>query len=198
MQKILPTNAILIPDHAKLAFKGNIFSVYQWRQTMFDDTTKTFEMLKRPDTVQIILVRDEKILLVDDEQPGRAPRLHMPGGRADEEDESWLVAAQRELREETGLICSDWRLISVEQPLAKIEWFIPLFIAQNVTEELPQQLDPGGEKISLAWEGFGKVRERVLSGKETTLSYMVPLLSRITTVGELLALPAYAGTAVSR
>jgi hypothetical protein len=69
MRKTLPSNAALIPDNASLAFKGQIFDVYQWPQIMFDGSTKTFEMLKRPDTVQIILVRDNKILLVEDEQP---------------------------------------------------------------------------------------------------------------------------------
>lgn len=198
MQKVLPPDAILLPKNASRVFQGHIFDVYQWPQTMFDGRTKTFEMLKRPDTVQILLIRGAQILLVNDAQPGRGTRLHVPGGHADEEDESWLVAAKRELREETGFVCDDWRLISVEQPLPKIEWFIPLYLAKDITEELPQQLDPGGEKIELLWKDFDEVRRMALSGLETTMSYMIPLFSRVKALNELLALPAYEGTEVNR
>jgi 8-oxo-dGTP pyrophosphatase MutT (NUDIX family) len=177
MQKILPSNAILIPAPAMRVFKGDIFDVYQWPQTMFDGRTQTFEMLKRPDTVYVILVRDTQILLIKDEQPGRNPRVHVPQGRVSKDDESWLVTIQRELREETGLICMDWRLISVEQPLTKLEWFTPLYLAQHITEELPQELDPGGEKIELLWKDFDVVRQDVLSGNEPTMGYMVSLFA---------------------
>src|SRR5260370_35218525 len=101
---------------------------------MFDGSTKTFELLKRPDTVQVVVVRGQKILLVDDEQPGRAPRLHLPGGRADDEDESWLATPQRELREETGFACSDWRPFEATQPIPRAEWSVPSVFAQAITQ----------------------------------------------------------------
>jgi ADP-ribose pyrophosphatase len=198
MQKVLPPNAILIPDNAKLAFAGEIFDVYQWPQTMFDGRTATFELLKRPDTVQVIVIRDNKLLLVNDAQPGRGVRLHLPGGRADEDDASWLAAAQRELLEEAGFVCSDWRLIAVDQPVPKLEWFIPMFLAQTITEEHAQQLDPGGEKIELVWKDFNEVQSLALSGTEPTMNYLLPLLSRVKTVEELSALPAFIGKEVDR
>jgi ADP-ribose pyrophosphatase len=198
MQKVLPPSTILIPDSAERVFKGAIFDVYQWPQKLFDGRTATFEMLRRPDTVQILLVRDGQILLVNDDQPGRGARLHVPGGRADEEDLSWLAAGQRELREETGVICKNWRLVEVSQPLIKIEWFTPLFLASDITEELPQQLDPGGEKIELQWKRFDEVRTLVLSGAEPTLTYLVTLFSQVETLEELMALPDFEGKAVDR
>lgn len=69
MRKTLPPNAILIPDTAKQVFAGVIFDVYQWPQTMFDGRTETFEMLRRPDTVKVLLVRSNQILLINDAQP---------------------------------------------------------------------------------------------------------------------------------
>lgn len=50
-----------IPINARRVFKGIIFDVYQWEQKMFDGNFKTFEMLKRPNTVEIIAIRDNKI-----------------------------------------------------------------------------------------------------------------------------------------
>lgn len=198
MQKILPDNAALIPDNAKCAFHGQIFDAYQWPQPMFDGSTKTFEMLLRPDTVQVIVVRGQEILLVEDEQPGRTPRIHFPGGRADKEDASWLVAAQRELREETGLVCADWKLIDVQQPIIKIEWFTPIFLATNITNEFEQQLDADGEKITMQWHTFDDVRRRVLAGNEQMMQYLVPFFNRVKTLDQLLELPEFAGKPTER
>src|SRR5260370_26972077 len=165
---------------------------------MFDGSTKTFELLKRPDTVQVVVVRGQKILLVDDEQPGRAPRLHLAGGRADDEDESWLAAAQRELREETGFVCSDWRLVDVRQPIPKAEWFVPLYFAQDITQELPQQLDEDGERITVQWHDYAEVRGRTLVGKEQTMQYALPLFLAAKSVDELQLSPAFTGQEVDR
>jgi 8-oxo-dGTP pyrophosphatase MutT (NUDIX family) len=198
MQKILPPNAILIPDTASRVFAGDIFDVYQWPQELFDGRTKSFEMLKRPDTVAILVIRNHELLFIHDEQPGRPPRLTIPMGRVDAGDGSWLMAAQRELREEAGLVCTTWRLLQVAQPVAKIEWFASLFLAQDITDEQTQQLDPGGEKISMEWKQFEDIRALVLSGVEPTLHYMIPLFSKVQTMDELIALPAYVGVHVDR
>lgn len=197
MRKVLPSSVALIPHNAACVFRGQLYDVYQWPQEMFDGSTKTFEMLRRADTVQIIVVRGSHILLVMDEQPGRTPRLHFPGGRADD-DSSWLAAAQRELREEAGLVCSRWRLIDVQQPIIKIEWFTPIFLATDITEEMDQQLDPGGEKITLKWHDFGDVRRKVLSGEEQTMQYLVPFFNRIDSLETLLALPEFQGQEIDR
>jgi len=197
MKKVLPVSNALIPDHATKVFTGKIFDVYQWPQKQFDGTTKTFEMLKRPDTVQVLVVRGTQILLVEDEQPGRTPRLHFPGGRADEDD-SWEAAAKRELREETGLVCDKWRLISVEQPIIKIEWFTPIFLATTISAELKQQLDGGGEKITLHWHDFDDVRKRVLNGEEQMMQYLVPFFNRIHSLKELREMPEFIGKVVDR
>jgi ADP-ribose pyrophosphatase len=198
MKKTLPAGAALIPDNAQKVFTGEIFDVYQWPQPMFDGSTQTFEMLKRPDTVQVIAVRGEEVLLVDEEQPGRTPRLHFPGGRTDKTDESWRAAAQRELLEETGITCANWRLIDANQPIIKIEWFAPVFLATEVISQVDQKLDSGGERISLQWMPFADMRRQVLAGLEPTMQYLTPLLSRVQSAADLLALPEFQGTAVER
>lgn len=197
MLKTLPSDAFLIPENATKVFGGKIFDVYQWPQAMFDGSTKTFEMLKRPDTVQVIVARDDEILLVEDEQPGHSVQTHFPGGRADE-DNSWLEAAKRELLEETGVSCSDWRLIDVAQPLVKAEWFAPVYLAQNIMSEQAQQLDADGERITVLWRSFEEVRDEVLSGESKMMQYLLPFFNHTKTLQQLLGTPEFKGNEIDR
>jgi ADP-ribose pyrophosphatase len=158
--RILPKNAHLIPKEAKQVFKGQIFDVYQWQQKLFNGTTATFEMLRRPDTVEIIAIDDDdQIVTIDEDQPGGVKRRgHLPIGRVDQADESILVAAQRELLEETGLIFKDWRLLEAKQPETKIEWFVYVFVASTKLSQEAQRLD-AGERIAVRHTSFETVRE---------------------------------------
>src|SRR3989344_4305397 len=91
-----------LPEHAKRVFKGAVFDVYQWEQELYDGTHKTFEKLKRPDTVVVFPVLDDgKILLTEQEQPGKEPFIGATGGKV-EEGEDILEAVKRELLEESG------------------------------------------------------------------------------------------------
>lgn len=147
-ERILPANANLIPSEAECVFRGVIYDVYQWPQEVEEDgkkVFKTFEMLRRPDTVMIIAVNpDGNVLVNDEQQPGGITRKnHLPVGRVDPDDESVLAAAQRELREETGYEFDDWRLLDVVQLDKKMEWFTYLFVAQNALRRMAQDLDAG-------------------------------------------------------
>ncbi len=134
-----------IPEHAKMVFKGKIFEVWQWEQTLFDGTKATFERLKRPDTVEILVTVGDKILVQKEQQPDTEEFMSTPAGRI-YEGEDPITAARRELLEETGYVSEDWELVTQEMPLGKMEWVIYLFIARNCVKK--QDADPGvGEKV---------------------------------------------------
>jgi 8-oxo-dGTP pyrophosphatase MutT (NUDIX family) len=157
MTRLLPKNARVVPKEAKKVFSGEIFDIYQWQQKMYDGSFATFEMAKRADTVQILSIIDNKVVVVDEEQPDGTKRINsLPGGRIDSEDDTPLDAAKRELLEETGYSFRNWKLLSIRQPQRKIEWFIYLFIAWDKTSQIPQKLDQG-EKITvnkISWADF--------------------------------------------
>ena len=197
MKKTIPEGAILIPDNAVKTYSGVIFDVYQWPQEMFDGAKKTFEMLKRWDTLQIIAIKDGKIVIVKDEQPGRPVQTHVPGGRSDDSDTSWLAAAQREMLEETGMSFKNWRLIAVEQPQPKIEWFGVFYLATDFVDQIDQNLD-SGEKIEVLRWDFNYLRNYVLTGTEPTLNYMIPLMNACKTLDDLLVLPEFTGIETDR
>lgn len=142
-----------IQENAKRVFKGEIFEVWQWDQELYDGTKKVFEAAKRPNTVQIVTVKDDKIVLLTEEQPHRKePYISLPGGRC-EATETPLESAKRELAEETGLISADWSLWTESNPVNKLEWTIYTFVARNCQEDRRPELDPG-EKISVKYLDF--------------------------------------------
>lgn len=135
-----------LPKQAKIVFKGKIFDVYQWPQKLYDGSTATFEMLKRPYTVQIISTIGDKILISKQIQPQHKKYFYsLFGGRIDGK-ETPLQAAKRELLEEAGLTSDDWELFDTNQPLQKMDWTIYTYIARNCIQTKNKNPD-AGEKI---------------------------------------------------
>lgn len=137
-----------IPNNAKKVFGGVLFDVYQWEQELFDGTKTLFEKLKRPDTVVVFPVLDDgKIILTEQEQPGKEPFIGATGGRVDE-GEDILEAAKRELLEESGYEASEFVLWDAQHPTSKIDWVVYTFIAKGLKKVSDMNLD-AGEKITL-------------------------------------------------
>lgn len=196
MKKVIPSDSVLLPDTAQRVFKGEIFDVYQWPQSTFDGSEHTFEMLKRPDTVTAICVVDDKILVIDDEQPHMGSRQSFPGGRVDDTDTLIETAAEREVCEETGYSFNNWRLIKVWQPYRKMEWFVYVWLAWDVSGTQPPQLDVG-EKITVQTLDFATVKSLAL-GRTGYLGESSSIFEPLTSMLQLLALPEFTGVAVDR
>jgi ADP-ribose pyrophosphatase YjhB (NUDIX family) len=136
-----------IPPHAKKVFTGELFDVYQWEQQMFDGSTAAFEKLKRTDTVCVVpVLPDHKLLIIQDEQPGRDMTITFPGGRIDA-GERPEEAGRRELLEETGYEAGEllpWKAI---QPVSKLDWALYFFIARRCKKTSEPHTD-AGERIT--------------------------------------------------
>ncbi|NBD73892.1 NUDIX domain-containing protein [Patescibacteria group bacterium] len=174
-----PKPEIELPPHATKVFAGEIFDVYQWEQERFDGTTATFERLARPDSVVVIPITEEgKIIVLEEEQPGRPPFLAVPGGRVDPGEEP-VDAARRELKEETGMDCRELAPWFATQVTSKLDWAIFCFIAHGCVPVEEAKGEPG-EKLSqkaLTFEEFTRfVRDPRFHEKEVTLRVQEALL----------------------
>ena len=167
-----------IPKQAKKVFTGEIFDTYQWDQELFDNSTATFEMLKRPDTVLVISTKGDKILVAEEEQPMKKSPHTLFGGRR-EDGEKPLEGAKREFLEESGMISDDWELLHSYEPLSKIEWEIHYFIARDCKKIQEQELEPG-EKIKvleLNFDEFFEVMTKDIAHSHWLAFYLLKLKS---------------------
>lgn len=196
MKKVIPQDAVLLPEGAKRVFEGMIFDVYQWPQKLFDGSDHTFEMLKRTDTVNAICVVDDKLLIIDDEQPHLGSRTSFPGGRIDEGDKNVEAAARREILEETGYTFQNWRLVRVWQPYRKIEWFVHVWLAWDVIDRQAPTPD-AGEKITLRPVDFATLKDLVIR-RTGYLAESIGIFENLNGVEELLDLPEFVGQTVDR
>ncbi|MEO6078119.1 MAG: NUDIX hydrolase [Candidatus Andersenbacteria bacterium] len=137
----------------KKVFQGEIFSVWQWEQKLYDGTTAIFERVERPDYAGIIgVLPDKRIIMVMDEQPHRGVELSISGGRL-EKGENPIDAAKRELLEETGYAAGHIEPLYSYQSNSKVICTFHIFVGKNCAKISEPKLD-AGEKIELRFFTF--------------------------------------------
>lgn len=166
------------PDNARLVFSGVLFDIYQWEQKLFDGTTTTFETIRRRhDSANIIAVTsDGKIILGKEEQPGMAPFVGLPAGRI-EVGEDPLVAAGRELLEETGYQTQNWQLWDAVQPATRMDWACFTFLAKGCQKVRDQSPD-AGEKIEPMLVSFDEFMDLIAEPSFRDTEVALELLRR--------------------
>ena len=90
--------------------------------------------------VSVAVLREESVLMVREMKPDVLDRWNLPGGHA-ERGESILAAAQRELREETGLVLPLESLIGIYSGPSSVRF---AFAARDLGSEQPH----AGDEIS--------------------------------------------------
>jgi 8-oxo-dGTP pyrophosphatase MutT (NUDIX family) len=143
-----------IPDTAKKVFEGITFSIWQWEQEQFDGSYKTFEMASKRDSATMVVLVGNKVLLSEEEQPGRPSFISLPAGELDLGEEDILLAAKRELAKETGYTGGEWEHWYCSGLGSRISYANHFYIVRNPQKTQEQHLDPGGEKITVRMESF--------------------------------------------
>jgi ADP-ribose pyrophosphatase len=95
--------------NSKLVYHGRIMDVYKDDVELSDGTKSVREVVKKPNAVAIVAIKEDKILMVKQFRyaVGEA-MLEIPAGKIDE-GETPLECAKRELEEETGYTAQTWQ-----------------------------------------------------------------------------------------
>lgn len=151
----------------KQVFQGEIFSVWQWEQEMFDGSIRIFEKIGRPNSANVFgVLPDKRIMLVWDQQPGREVEgVLTPAGGQIDEGETPEQGATREFFEETGYkagLLTPWFSYS---PSSKIMFTVHFFIAKNI-EKVTEPEQSAGERTEVRFFTFD---EFLLLGQNESL-----------------------------
>ena len=190
MRTVIPKNAVLVPKDADKVFEGIIFDIYQWQQKLFDGSYKTFEMAKRPDTIVVIAIKYDKVIVLDQKQPGTNRYYDFPSGRHDDESETELDAAKRELLEETGLEFANWRLVYAYQRNMRLEQIYYLYIATDLLKQSQPARDPG-EDIKILELSYDEALQKINSPISDVLADERMIFEKAGSIQGLLNLPEY-------
>lgn len=115
-----------------------------------DGETAEREVVVHPGAVAIVAHDEERLFMVRQprEPVGEESLLELPAGKLDEEGETPLEAAQRELVEEVGIEAAEWRELKrlYTSPGFSDEQ-VHIFVATDLTEVDPQPSE--GERIEI-------------------------------------------------
>lgn len=144
-----------MPGHAKKVFEGEIFTVWQWQQELYDGSFATFEQIERTDSVHAVgVLPNGNIFMTKDEQPHRESILTPAGGRLEKGEEPDR-GLKREFLEETGYTIGNLVPWHVYRPSEKMNWAVHAYVARDLEKVAEPDLD-AGEKVTLVEFSFGE------------------------------------------
>jgi len=162
------------------AFIGKIWNVVR-KTFKFQDEVLVREFIAHRGAVAVLALNenDEVLLIKQYRAPVNQYLFEMPAGLRDHDGEADLVAAKRELAEETDYQASDWsHLHSFYTTPGSSSEIIEIFLAKNLSKTQVEFERTGEEKGMVPiWVPFERVLEAVKTSKLKSPTLVVAVLS---------------------
>lgn len=116
-------------------FSGVIMNVYRDTVELPDGSSSTREFIKHIGAVAVVPLTDDGKIIMEHQfrYPLGRTILEIPAGKLDEYNENRLLAAKRELREETGITADNWTdLGPINVAPAYSDELLTLFLARGL------------------------------------------------------------------
>lgn len=127
--------------HSQLTYQGELLRVYQDHVRLPNGGEARREYIRHNGASAIIPLLDEETVLLEYQfrYPQRRHYFEIPAGKLDRGEDP-LVAAQRELQEETGYRAEHWqKLACLDLCIAYSTEQITFFVARGLTFSAPQR-----------------------------------------------------------
>ena len=150
------------------SFSGLIMEVKRDRVLLPNGRQSVRELLRHVGAVCVVPVTDDGCVVVERQYryPIDQVMTEIPAGKLDSPDEDRLSAAQRELREETGITADSWTDMGLYYPAAAYsDEKITMYLARGLHRG-EQHLDEG-EFLNVQTVPMAELVEDILSGKIT-------------------------------
>ena len=152
----------------EIVFKGSFLQVHRDRVRLPNGAESMREYITHSGAVVILALLDSGKLLLERQfrYPVGREFIELPAGKIDAGEEP-IVAARRELLEETGHVAEDWQHLGTMHPcIGYSDERIEIFLARRVRRIADQQLDHN-EFLEVLECSPAELAEAILAGRVT-------------------------------
>ncbi|MFP5219304.1 MAG: NUDIX domain-containing protein [Actinomycetes bacterium] len=163
----------------EVAFRGRIIEVHKDQVAMPDGETSQRDVVVHPGAVAVVALGERGVLLVNQyRHPVRARLDELPAGLLDNDGESALAAAQRELAEEAGVSARTWNVLvdHLSSP-GMTDEAVRVYLARDLTDVERDVQGHEEHEMTTSWVPLDEALRRVLAGELQNATGVVGVLA---------------------
>lgn len=165
---------------SETVYRGSILALRRDEVQMPGGGTAVREVVEHYGAVAVAAVDDDiRLAMIYQYRHPLGHRLwELPAGLLDEPGENPAVAAARELREETGLVAQDWRVLAdVASSPGFSDETVRIYLARGISDVGRPAAEHEEADLTVQWFDIGEAADRVLAGEIVNSTAAVGVLA---------------------